>query len=233
MIERREITAWITRSIPILLVAFLWVGLWKMWPSPEPYVWEPERRPFKITFISTAEALELVSDPTVFAFDSDVSFHAADEASPELLRMPGMSEGKSEFLVMSDQVMKARARSAAAEYSVWERREGKFEGMWSQKALFESRTPERQLVVFVSDDLRKAELSLPEFTEEELSDILPGWEAQVLVDIDKSGIPVHVLIEKGTGNKDIDALICRKILLSRAAKKETRGGRVTVSYGQE
>ena len=233
MVERRHITEGVSRSIPVLLVAFLWVGLWQMWPSPAAYTWQPEKKPFKVTFISTAEALEFVGDPTVFAFDSDISFRAEKAAAPELLRMPGMPDGKSEFLAMSGQVMKVRARSSATEYSAWERRKGEFEGMWRQQSLFATRAPERQLVVLMSRNLKDADFKLPEFTENELRDVAPGWEAKVLVDVDKTGVPVHVLIEKGTGNKDIDGLICQKILLGRAAKKETRGGRVIVSYGQE
>ncbi len=204
-----------------------------MWPTAQPYTWHPERKPFKVTFVPAAELPALAVDPTVFAFDSAVSYQPIREQSKELLRMPEMSAGKQEFMPISGQVLKPRASGAVSDYSVWERRTNDFADVWAGERVFGRTERELQLVVLLSENLESSGFVMAELSDAELKAVSAGWEIQILVDIDKSGLPAHVLIEKGTGNKDIDALICSKILVSRADKKETKSGRVTVSYGSE
>lgn len=233
MVERRYITEMINRSLPAVLVVLLWAGLWRVWPVAQPYTWRPERKPFKVTFLPAAELPELAATPTVFALDSAISYQPERVSRAELLRMPGMPEGKQEFMPISMQVLQPRERGSLVDYSVWEKLTNDFFGAWDGGKVFSRAVKEDQLVVVLSDNLSVVGFTVPAFTADELKAFSPGWEVRVLVDIDKLGLPKHVLIEKGSGNKDIDSLICSKILVGRADKKEAKGGRVTVSYGSE
>lgn len=234
MIERKRITEWIVRGLPVLLVAVIWGGIWMMWPDPQPAAAKRDIKPFKVVFVSNVPASGPVIDPASFAFDSLASFRPSSLASPNLLRMPAMHKGPKQFLGIGKNVLNARPANSVAGWSLWDRKDADFRSVFSDALLFAPREPSPQMVVMLTDNLKEAGFNVPAFADDELLKRLPGWEARVMVDLDKEGLPQHVLIEKGSGNRDIDAIICRQILLGRAgSKKETRGGRVTVSYGLE
>ena len=233
MVERRQITEWVSRSMPVVLVALLWGGLWKMWPDQQFYAWRPEKKPFRVRFVSTAEALQLVDDPTIFAFESKASYRGVGAENPELLKMSESSQVRREFLPMNGRGPMAGAGGAASDYSVWQRRQRGFEDAWADGKAFGTRDPGKQFVMEISDNLRAAGYAVEPFVPADFESIMPGWEVQVLVDVDESGVPAHVLVEKGSGNRDIDTMICRKVLLGRSQKTETRGGRIKISYGSE
>jgi hypothetical protein len=146
MVDRKDITEWINRSMPAVLVVLLWAGIWRMWPVAQPDTWHPERKPFKVTFLPAAELPELAVDPTVFAFDSDVSYRPVREVGKELLRMPGMPAGKQEFMPISGQVLKPRARGSVSDYSVWEKRTNDFTDVWDGERAFASTEKELLMV---------------------------------------------------------------------------------------
>lgn len=204
-----------------------------MWPENVPEKWHAPRKPFKIQLVSVASALQLAEDPTAFAFNSDISYQRPDGEARELLRMPGMDEGSGRFLGMSGQAVKSSARGSSSEYSVWRKSQPGYEAAWENKEVFQRTQPQKQLVVQVSENLAETGYEPGPFAEEDLKSLASGWEVQVLLDIDKTGAPVHVLIEKGSGNEDIDALVCRKVLAGKQGSKELRGGRIKVSYGFE
>ncbi len=217
----------------MFLVAFLWAGLWWMWPENVPHRWQAPRQPFQIKLVSTAGALQSVGDPTAFAFDSSVSYKQGDGQSAELLRMPGMPEGRRMFLDMRAKDFERRAPGPASGDSVWRKDEQLYEAAWDEEAVFGRTEQENQLVFELSQNLLEAGYEPGEFTEDELKGLAAGWEVRVLLDIDKTGAPAHVLIEKGSGNEDIDALVYRKILLGKPGSRALRGGRLKISYGFE
>jgi len=202
-----------------------------MWPQYQHSIWAPPSKPFVIRYVAEETALKMVNDPTVFAFAAGTPVGVPrKEAS---LRVPGLPEGRKEFLEMSGQTVKSRARGGASEYSVWEKRNGKFDDEWGGGGVFAKREPKLHLVVQMSDNLSAVGYVHVELSEDDFRKGPAGWEVQVLVDVDKSGVPSHVLIEKSSGNTDIDSIVCQKILLGRTDKREVRGGRIKVSYGFE
>lgn len=205
-----------------------------MWPDSGPAAAEPAGRPFKVVFVSASGEEVLVDDPASFAFDSPFAFRPVSLEAPDLLRTPTMQKGPKQFLGLSEKKLNEEAADPVSGWSVWQMKESGFRSAFSDAELFTVREPAPQLITMLTDNLGDAGFSLPAFEEEEVIRKLPGWEIRVVLDLDKEGIPQHVLVEKSSGNRDIDAFICRQILLGRAAsKKETRSGRVTVSYGLE
>ena len=145
-----------------------------------------------------------------------------------------MQRGKKQFLVISDDVLKARTTNTVSGWTVWDKKDSGFRSVWNDASLFTVRKPVPQMLLHLTANLRDAGFEVPVFADDEVLRRLPGWEARVMVDLDKEGMPKHVVIEKGSGNRDIDAVICRQILLGRSVSKEViKGGRVTVSFGLE
>lgn len=234
MIKRKRITELTGRGVPVVLVAFLWIGLWMMWPDSKLPASQPRSKPFRVAYASSSPTSGPVEDPALFAFDSHVSFGPESSGFTELLRMPGMQRGKQRFLAISDDVLNARTTSAVSGWSVWAKKDTGFRSVWDDASLFTTREVSPQMLLHLTANLKDAGFEVPVFVDDEVLKRLPGWEARVMVDLDKEGIPKHVIIEKGSGNRDIDAVICRQILLGRAVSKEViKGGRVTVSYGSE
>lgn len=205
-----------------------------MWPEAMLPAWRHSKVPFSIRYISQFAGIDPVQDPSFIAFFSDSASGQSAVEDLDVLRVPVLSWSLNRAAASESGLFSGRyAKEEASFCSIWSRVGDGFMSRWHRTDPSPKPVPGAQCLVYLSETLRNAGFIVPAFTDSELNSFSSGWEVQLVLDLTHTGIPEHVLVEKSSGNRDIDRMVYLKVLGGKAGPGAVRGGRVNVSYGTE
>ena len=222
-------------SLPALLVAVLWIGIWFLWPS-EPAEWGRGMRsgatvismkPFSRDGI---RAWHLA--PDIFALPSRVGF----SAPPIIIGLPEESGSMGSGTPVVQENVPYQAQSA---FNGTSAAEG---GMPLGLGTFRMPVPGSQafgstgqkkprLVVWMDGKLEGDGLELPLFHEDAFQGGTEPFEVVAFVQTDEDGKVTHVFVEKPCPQSSVNELIVRQLYRAQALVTGTASaGRVVVSW---
>jgi hypothetical protein len=201
--KRRNPYAIRTVSVPALLLALGWIGLWLLWPAPyRARATAPARRLVKPQFVGQGIGEDrLYLNPTLFGRSSKVGFSVAERRDA----MPGelAEERKADPMPLAwDPSMVGAPTGAVArlDFDASLSAPPAYAPVWPRRVAAESSTADRSgLHVTLRGALRRFGLRVPPFPASIAAYSAQSWSAAALLEMDDEGRATHVFLESGTG----------------------------------
>ncbi len=231
--RRNVARGWIDYST--LCIAFAWIGLWLLWPTPP--VVDSERIPRRRSLVVARDAAIGLSEgyrrPDLIALPSLVSFSPMVDDGNGAAGVLYSGGGPSRLLARSSEVDSAMgspsavALAAEAAREISRARVPRLHGPWRGWEC----EPSSPVAVTVSAGLGRATPRWSATDEAVLFTLGRAWEVELSLTITDDGRPEHVFLERGSGDAAIDRAVLRTLLRPDVWEGATAGsGTVLVSF---
>jgi hypothetical protein len=213
-------------SVPAVLIAAAWVGVWLLWPSPRSAARRmPRGAGTDVAYVRLGAKSAILFRDGAGVPDRDVEGLGVVPAGPSRpVRSLAMGSGWGSG-AMSNGVesVPERARKQMGIYRVVP------EGTTVFSAVT-NRAP--RLTTAVSQALQARDLRLPAFPPETLAGPGRSWEMTVTLDVAEDGTVRNVFLESGCGDDKTNGTVVRLLERATAGRKGQRcSGRLTLRYG--
>jgi hypothetical protein len=215
-------------SLPMYLIALMWIMLWFLWPHGK--MVQVKRRvipPSRVTFVTSVAGLYNRPFPTlagkVAENGRDDEAHIVPWFEPRPSRLLDrqaamLSNGKAH----KDDLLSPAAIEALNTYSP----------VWDDPAVYAVRGGgEMQLTVEPSRELAKSGFSVPEIG----AGLKPGdkpWFVVLFVEVGADGRVKNVFVDKGSENKDVNTALVKAAYRGTAQAGAECEGRIKINFGQ-
>lgn len=222
-------------GLPPFLLACGWVAIWLLWPDVSSLD-VSTRRPTMMTvrYVEVpTQVMNTVSMPDLFAHSSRFGFQGPRRGFEEVsLRVPDKEVRAARYLEETNLLFEAGAGWQGSQSEPDIPKMSAYRPVWSNEPVFNVKNATGSVVlVEMSGKLREKGFEVPALSVKELNGGDKPWRAVLFVEVNGAGFVRQVFMESGSGNKEIDSVLCNRAYQGVSKEVGTEFfGRVTIDY---
>ncbi|MFO7869846.1 MAG: hypothetical protein R6V03_00230 [Kiritimatiellia bacterium] len=216
-------------DVSTVVIAFIWTGIWFLWPSAADTSVKPERsRNISLNYVNLGQNSSSM-DPIVLLRD-EMHIGQIDESLPGSLCILPSRTGY--YLERRARKRTARAGPKHVEPTS-DGAKRRYSPLWKDTPAFDlTDRGKAELHFEVSDNLKKFEFQIGPTAANLTNSASLTWTVEVLAHFDDAGKPEYTAIVAGSDDRELDTAAARAVFTGRLKKPDGEcSGYIRINYG--